>query len=260
MKLNENQLLFLAFLLNEKGIKNKETQGELLDHLATNIECKMDNQQLFHEALDDAIAEFGEENFLAIQNNQQYLFQQKIKKNMKRAAILLFLLVGAIALVANNQDKSNEKEIATDNGKASPVIVKTYENEPPSVYPVKGDYPVVATFGKRMHPKYKVMKFHNGIDIKAPIGASVVATSDGIIEKVEFKKAGYGKHIVIKHDDTFKSMYAHLSVIDVEVGDKVKAGDKIGEVGSSGTSINPHLHYEVIKEGKKVNPEDYVSL
>jgi murein DD-endopeptidase MepM/ murein hydrolase activator NlpD len=261
MKLNENQLLFLAFILNEKGIKDKETQGELIDHLATNIENKISEDILFHDALDDAIHEFGEENFLAIKDNRQYLFQQKIKKNMKRVAVLLFLLIGTITLIANNQYPSNAKEIALDkNNEGNSIIVKIHENEPPTVYPVKGDFPIVSTFGKREHPIHKIPVFHKGIDIKAPIGTTVVATSDGIIEKIQLKKSGYGKHIVIKHDNTFKSMYAHLSTVDVKIGDKVKAGDKIGEVGNSGSSISPHLHYEVIKEGEKVNPEDYVSL
>ncbi|MGK0390856.1 MAG: hypothetical protein ACI94Y_003616, partial [Maribacter sp.] len=125
MKLNENQLLFLAFILNEKGIKDKETQGELIDHLATNIENKISEDILFHDALDDAIHEFGEENFLAIKDNRQYLFQQKIKKNMKRVAVLLFLLISTITLIANNQYPSNAKEIALDkNNEGNSIIVK----------------------------------------------------------------------------------------------------------------------------------------
>jgi murein DD-endopeptidase MepM/ murein hydrolase activator NlpD len=261
MKLNENQLLFLAFILNEKGIKDKETQGELIDHLATNIENKISEDILFHDALDDAIHEFGEENFLAIKDNRQYLFQQKIKKNMKRVAVLLFLLIGTITLIANNQYPSNAKEIALDkNNEGNSIIVKIHENEPPTVYPVKGDFPIVSTFGKRMHPIHKVIKFHKGIDIKAPIGTDVLASSDGVIQKVKPQSTGYGNHVVIKHDNTFKTLYAQLSTMTVKVGDKVKAGDKIGEVGSSGASTGPHLHYEVIREGEKVNPEDYVSL
>ena len=261
MKLNENQILFLAFILNEKGIKDKETQGELIDHLATNIENKISADILFHEAVDGAINEFGEENFLAIKNNREYLFKQKIKKNMKRVAVLLILLIGTIALIANSQYESNEKEIALDkSNEGNPIIVKTYENEPPTVYPVRGNYPIVSTFGNRKHPIKKVMKFHKGIDIKAPMGTDVLASSDGIIQKVKPQNTGYGNHIVIEHDNTFKTLYAQLSTMTVKVGDKVKAGDKIGEVGSSGASTGPHLHYEVIREGEEVNPEDYVSL
>lgn len=276
MKLNNNQILFLEFLLKNKGIKHKETQGEILDHLASNIEEKMNDNIIFHQALDLAIEEFGEDNFHNISKNQHYLFQQKIKKNMKRITLFILIISSPIFYLFGNQlfqENKNEKIIAEINNpeilqKNIPIIneishqgnTKLINQEPPEAYPVIGDYPIVATFGKRMHPIQKVMKHHNGIDIKAPIGTPVVASSDGIIVKVEKKEIGYGNHIVIKHDKTYKSMYAHLSMIDVKVGETVSKGQKIGEVGTSGSSLNPHLHYEVIKEGKKVNPEKYISM
>ncbi|HRW63453.1 MAG TPA: M23 family metallopeptidase, partial [Bacteroidales bacterium] len=112
-------------------------------------------------------------------------------------------------------------------------------------------------WGWRIHPIYKIRKFHYGMDFTAPTGTEIYVTGDGTVERVETSLRGYGKNIVIDHGFGYKTLYAHLSGFNVRKGQKVKRGDVIGFVGSTGTSTAPHLHYEVYKDNKKVNPVHY---
>ena len=112
-------------------------------------------------------------------------------------------------------------------------------------------------WGWRIHPIYKIRKFHYGMDFTASTGTEIYATGDGVVELVESSLRGYGKKIVINHGFGHKSLYAHLNGFNVSKGQKVKRGDIIGFVGSTGTSTAPHLHYEVFKNNKKVNPVHY---
>ncbi|MEQ9439299.1 MAG: M23 family metallopeptidase [Cyclobacteriaceae bacterium] len=112
-------------------------------------------------------------------------------------------------------------------------------------------------FGLRYHPIHKIRKMHAGIDFGARIGSQVYATGGGVVSKVSTSFYGYGKQIEIDHGFGFKTKYAHLSEFNVKVGQKVKRGELIAFSGNSGTSSGPHLHYEVIKARKKVNPIHY---
>ena len=112
-------------------------------------------------------------------------------------------------------------------------------------------------FGYRMHPIYKVRKMHWGMDFSAPTGTEIFSTGDGTVAKVKKSRRGYGWHVVIDHGYGYETLYAHMSQIDVRRGQKVHRGDVIGLVGNTGTSTAPHLHYEVIKDGKKINPANF---
>ncbi len=112
-------------------------------------------------------------------------------------------------------------------------------------------------WGYRIHPIYKIRKFHYGMDFTSPTGTDIYATGDGTISQVQSSKRGYGNKVVVDHGFGYKTLYAHLSRFNVKEGQKVKRGDVIGFVGSTGTSTAPHLHYEVIRNGKKVNPVNY---
>ena len=116
---------------------------------------------------------------------------------------------------------------------------------------------IASGFNFRIHPIYKVRHFHTGIDFAAPRGTEIYATGDGVVREVVSKPGGYGLHVIVDHGYEYKTLYAHMSRFKVRVGDKVKRGDVIGHVGSTGTSTAPHLHYEVIKNGEKVNPMNY---
>lgn len=112
------------------------------------------------------------------------------------------------------------------------------------------------SYGARMHPIFKVMKDHNGLDFSAPKGTPVYATGDGIIIMAH-RSTSYGKVIYIDHGHGYETRYAHLSSFIVRPGDRVKRGHIIGYVGSTGTSQSSHLHYEVLVNGKHVNPINF---
>jgi septal ring factor EnvC (AmiA/AmiB activator) len=112
-------------------------------------------------------------------------------------------------------------------------------------------------WGWRIHPIYKIRKFHEGMDFTAPTGTDVYATGDGVVVEAESSYRGYGNKIMIDHGYGYKTLYGHLNEIDVKIGQKVKRGDVIGRVGNTGLSTAPHLHYEVSINGEKVNPVNY---
>ena len=112
-------------------------------------------------------------------------------------------------------------------------------------------------WGFRFHPIYKIKLFHYGMDFTAKIGTNVYATGDGVVKDVQTIGGGYGRWIMIDHGFGYCTRYAHLNGFNVKIGDHVKRGSIIGFVGNSGTSTGPHLHYEVIKNGKPVNPQYY---
>jgi murein DD-endopeptidase MepM/ murein hydrolase activator NlpD len=129
----------------------------------------------------------------------------------------------------------------------------------PAIQPVANEKlkRVASGFNYRIHPIYKVRHFHTGIDFTAPRGTEVYATGDGKVHDVIMKKRGYGYHVIINHGYGYKTLYAHMSKFKVRKGEKIKRGDVIGYVGSTGTSTAPHLHYEVIKNGEKINPMNF---
>jgi hypothetical protein len=132
----------------------------------------------------------------------------------------------------------------------------------PSIKPVRSDklaksVGLLSGFGYRIHPIFKVSRMHYGIDFTAPKGTAIQATGDGVVIKAEYK-SGYGRYVVISHGNGYETLYAHMDKILVKKGQKVKRGQQIGKVGSSGTSTAPHCHYEVHVNGKPVNPIQFV--
>lgn len=128
----------------------------------------------------------------------------------------------------------------------------------PSVKPISNDklkkeIKLLSGFGMRIHPIYKVPKFHYGIDFTAPNGTEIQATGGGIITRSGFSPS-FGYVVEIDHGYGYKTRYAHLSKIIAKQGQKVIRGQAIGEVGSTGRSVGPHLHYEIYHKGKAINP------
>jgi len=129
----------------------------------------------------------------------------------------------------------------------------------PAIQPVanKDLTRVASGYGMRMHPIYKTEKLHTGMDFTSPIGTEIHATGNGTVSKVEYDSRGYGNNTIINHGYGYETVYGHMSKILVRPGQKVKRGDLIGYVGSSGTSTGPHLHYEVRKNGIPLNPVNF---
>ncbi|MPQ45933.1 peptidoglycan DD-metalloendopeptidase family protein [Marinifilum sp. N1E240] len=115
---------------------------------------------------------------------------------------------------------------------------------------------ISAGYGWRIHPIYKTKKFHDGMDFTGKIGTPIYATGDGVV-KVAKKERGYGKKVVIDHGYGYTTVYAHLDSYRVKRGQKVKRGEIIAELGNTGVSTGPHLHYEVRKNRKTLNPINY---
>lgn len=112
------------------------------------------------------------------------------------------------------------------------------------------------SYGARMHPIFNVMRDHNGLDFSAPKGTPIYATGDGMVVMAH-RSSSYGKVIYIDHGHGYETRYAHLSRFIVRPGERVKRGHIIGYVGSTGTSQSSHLHYEVLVDGKHVNPINF---
>lgn len=132
----------------------------------------------------------------------------------------------------------------------------------PSIKPVRSDklargVKLLSGFGKRLHPVFKVMRMHNGIDFTAKSGTPIQATGQGKVIKAG-RVSGFGNRVVIDHGYGYQTLYAHMERIDVKVGASVTRGQQIGLVGSTGTSTAPHCHYEVHFQGAPVNPITFV--
>ena len=156
-----------------------------------------------------------------------------------------------------------EKKLASQSKSFDEVFDLTKEKQKmiksiPSIQPVSNrDLTRIASgFGLRMHPIYKIIKMHKGMDFTAPIGTEIYATGDGIVEKVGWT-GGYGRTIMINHGFGYKTRYAHCSKYNCRKGQKVKRGDLIGFVGNTGQSSGPHLHYEVFKNNRQINPVNF---
>lgn len=129
----------------------------------------------------------------------------------------------------------------------------------PAVQPIsnKDLKHVPSGFGWRTDPIYKTPEFHPGMDFTSNTGTEIYATGDGIVERADNLAQGYGNHVVINHGFGYKTLYGHMSRIATRVGQRVKRGELIGYVGSTGRSTGPHVHYEVIRNGEKTNPINY---
>jgi len=129
----------------------------------------------------------------------------------------------------------------------------------PAIQPVsnKNLSRMASGYGYRIHPIYKTRKLHTGMDFSTKTGTEIYATGDGVISKVRRSKRGYGNHVKINHGFGYETLYAHMSKYIVKRGQKVKRGEVIGYVGSTGTSVAPHLHYEVHKDKRRINPVNF---
>jgi murein DD-endopeptidase MepM/ murein hydrolase activator NlpD len=129
----------------------------------------------------------------------------------------------------------------------------------PAIQPVKNENlkRMASGFGYRTDPFTKVRKMHEGMDFTANTGSPIYATGDGIVDRADNTASGYGNHIVIRHGFGYETLYGHLSKYNCRAGQRVKRGDVIGYVGSTGRSEGPHLHYEVHKNGEVVNPLNF---
>jgi murein DD-endopeptidase MepM/ murein hydrolase activator NlpD len=101
---------------------------------------------------------------------------------------------------------------------------------------------------------------HPGVDLRAPVGTPIRSIMKGQVADVKYETYGYGKHVIVEHGNGFKSLYAHMSKVEVKVGDEVGLDTILGEIGSTGRSTGPHLHIEVYENGNKINPSVFLGI
>ncbi len=156
------------------------------------------------------------------------------------------------------------KQIVVQSKSLDEITVLASEKEKllaaiPAIQPVANEdlSRMASGYGWRTDPFTKVRKFHHGMDFTAPTGTPIYATGDGKVTRADNTASGYGNHIVIDHGFGYETLYAHLHKYNVRAGQQVKRGDIIGFIGSTGRSQAPHLHYEVIKDGERINPINF---
>jgi murein DD-endopeptidase MepM/ murein hydrolase activator NlpD len=123
--------------------------------------------------------------------------------------------------------------------------------------PVQGV--VTSRYGKRKDPLNKKKAFHEGVDFRAKKGDKIFATADGVVLRA-FRNGGYGNYVQISHGNGYSTSFSHMQVFLVKKGEKVKRGQPIGLIGSTGRSTGPHLHYEITLDGKPVNPKKFLTV
>jgi murein DD-endopeptidase MepM/ murein hydrolase activator NlpD len=129
----------------------------------------------------------------------------------------------------------------------------------PAIQPVSNKQleRIASGFGMRIDPVYKIPKMHAGLDFTASTGTPIYATADGTVSRADFSTGGYGNHVIINHGYGYETLYGHMVRVKARAGQKVKRGEVIGWVGSTGKSTGPHCHYEVHKNGEPVDPVYY---
>ncbi|QBZ82825.1 Murein DD-endopeptidase MepM [Hydrogenovibrio crunogenus] len=211
------------------------------------------------EASYQAVLEKSKHSYMTLEAEKRKL-QSQLDNKSKQIQFLDQTLQGLEDLIGVKPD---EDELLTDRVKI--VQLTTLEKQImlediPSGRPVKKYQGVSSSFGWRIHPVKGTKEFHRGIDYRGKRGDGVIATASGTIEYAGYhKRSGYGRLIIISHDNGFKTLYGHMSKLHVKTGQVVKKGELIGEIGSSGLSSGPHLHYEVSFVQRKLNPVPFIN-
>jgi murein DD-endopeptidase MepM/ murein hydrolase activator NlpD len=157
-----------------------------------------------------------------------------------------------ILLTAYQQKSFNDIEKMVENKEKLLAAI-------PAIQPVsdKDLTRIASGFGTRIDPVYKVPKYHAGLDFAAPIGTPIYATADGVVTDAGYNEGGYGNSVVINHGFGYETLYGHMYRVKAKRGQRVKRGEVIGYVGSTGKSTGPHCHYEVHRSGNPVDPVYY---
>lgn len=233
--LSEEKVDWILNDLHTQGLNYNRLEGELLDHICCAVEHQMqENNASFEEAYAQTIDAFGKQGILKVQKDT--IKAAKTRTISRRIAAMSTTIAACLILFIG-------------------VVVQAQER--PDAHPLRKSIPVCSGFGKRVHPMSKKLRFHSGVDMRVPVGTKVYAPAGGKITEAGFHQ-GRGHYIVIQHNETYTTTYWHLSKILVKKNQFIAKGANIALTGSSGFSTGPHLHYEVRKNGKVVNPKQYL--
>jgi len=203
-----------------------------------------------------------------IANRDNYVYRSIFESNPipemeKKKEVLLVQSMGETELVTSMAAQLNNLSLRMAfQVKSFGAIENMVKNKEkllaaiPSIQPISNRTlnRVSSGFGYRIDPVYKDRRLHPGLDFTAPIGTPIYAAADGVVKDAGFNTGGYGNRVVVNHGFGYETLYAHMVRIKARVGTRVKRGEVIGYVGSTGKSTGPHLHYEVHKNGTQLDP------
>ena len=249
-KIDENYIAKITSKKTQKSLIKKKgfiTDNLYLSGLREGINKKAINEMIgmFSFSVDFQRDIWRNDSF-EILYEEEFIKYDKSNKNLGKIlyANLELKSIGSLKLYRFESD-NRKIEYFDENGKSSKkLLMKT---------PIDGAR-LSSGFGMRKHPIRGYMKKHKGVDFAAPKGTPIYAAGDGVIEMKQRYK-GYGKYILIRHANNFKTAYGHMSKFNKTPGGRVKQGKIIGYVGSTGNSTGPHLHYEVLKNNIRINPQ-----
>jgi len=253
--LNSDWINTPAEISQKRALENYELQFEILSKKLNQIEAVVENieerdnniYRVYFEASpipeEQRRAGFGGVN--RYKNLEGYDNSDLIINTTKRLDVL------SKQTVVQSRSLDEIERLAANKAELIEAI--------PSIQPIKNqDLTRMASgYGYRTDPFTKKRRFHYGMDFSARRGTPIYATGNGVVKRADNRSSGYGKHIRIDHGFGYVSLYAHLSKYNVRRGQRVKRGDIIGYVGNTGRSVGPHLHYEIFKDKKKINPLNF---
>ena len=253
--LNSDLINTPAEMAQKRLIQNYELQFDILNKKLTQIESVVDNieerdnnlYRVYFEAspIPEAQRRAGFGGVNRYKDLEGYDNSELIINTSKRLDIL------SKQTVVQSRSLDEIERLASNKAALLEAI--------PSIQPIKNkDLTRMASgYGYRNDPFTKKRRFHWGMDFTAKKGVPVYATGNGVVKRADNRASGYGNHIRIDHGFGYVSLYAHLSKYNVRRGQKVKRGDLIGYVGNTGRSAGPHLHYEIFKDKKRINPLNF---
>lgn len=243
----------------EKGLKRQISEMslniELFNKQLDNIESVLADMQQRDDNIYRTIFEAEPLNYSVREGgfggSNRYKDLEKLEnsKIVINTAKRLDIIKGKVVIQSKSYDELTKMAVSKEKMLASIPAIQPIAN--------KDLERTASGWGYRIHPIYKIKKFHYGIDFTAPTGTEIYVTGDGIVEQIESSHRGYGNSVIVNHGFGTKTLYAHMDRFNIKQGQKVKRGDVIGFVGNSGLSTAPHLHYEVLRSGEKVNPINY---
>ena len=193
-------------------------------------------------------------NFDSEYNNQRIeLHESLLSKNNREMSATLS------ASLAELEQKMARLEECYGNLDSAMQQIGSKRNNIPSIQPVTNHELTLLTaaYGTLMHPFYRTLQFHQGVDYAVPEGTRIFATADGVVKEIKGKTSTSGITVVIDHRNGYTTSYSHLQSVKVKRGQKIQRGDIIALSGNSGLSLAPHLHYEVRHNGTRVDPIHY---
>ncbi len=252
---NESPKMAVLKMENARWVSRMEVLNRRLDsYEATLMALETRNDDIYRSifGMSEIPQELRESGFGGL-NRYEYLADARPGSQLLQTTVRLDHLTKETYVQSKSFDEvATLSRRAGDMASCIPAI--------PPFSPEKGKYTLSSPFGYRSDPISGVTKYHDGQDFAMKPGTPIYTTGDGVVEYVKFSFTGYGNEILIDHGFGYKTRYAHMSAISVAEGMKLKRGDCIGESGNSGKSTGPHLHYEVLYRGERVNPMNYLDM